>query len=106
MEKIKMTPQEIANELLDQWACAHRGAKPDYKKLSAKYAAFVGTFSSETGTNILDALHAGRVARGWPEPKPAPPGFMSIEPTIEAAIMALLISGLQALDQDLAEISR
>jgi hypothetical protein len=90
-----MNYQEIANEFLDQWESAHSVDQPDYGRLAVSYAVYTGQVSIEDADAIESALHTGRKARGWPDPKPAPSGYMSIEPTIEGAIMALWLRALR-----------
>jgi hypothetical protein len=89
-----MNYQEIANEFLNQWESEHSVDQPNYSQLAASYAVFTGQVSFEDADAIEKALHAARVARGWPDPKPAPSGFMSFEPTIEGAIMTLWLRAL------------
>lgn len=89
-----MNHQEIANEFLDQWEKAHSVDQPNYDRLAVSYAAYTGQISMEDAVAIKKALHSGRKARGWPDPKPAPSGFMSIEPTIESAITTLWLDAL------------
>jgi hypothetical protein len=95
----KSTPQAIANEFLDLWEKAHNvsdGGQPDYDGLKDKFAIFTGkAVSMGDARAVAHELHKGRKARGWPNPKPAPPGKFSIEPTIEAAIMGLWLAGLR-----------
>jgi hypothetical protein len=84
-----MNHQAIATEFLDQWEAAHSIDKPDYDRLAARYEAYTGYLSMGDAEAIQKGLHAGRKARGWPDPKPSPPGKMSVEPTIEGAITSL-----------------
>ena len=91
-----MNPQTIATEFLDQWERAHSVDQPNYDRLMAKYAAYTGQVSMGDADAIQKALHAGRKARGWPDPKPAPPGYMSCEPTIEGAIVSLWLCALRS----------
>ena len=91
-----MNHQAVADEFLDQWEKAHSANSPDYDRLRMKFAMYTG---QEVGVGMQpqseQALHTGRKARGWPDPKPAPKGYMSIEPTIEGAIMSLWLSALR-----------
>jgi hypothetical protein len=88
--------QAVATEFLDQWEAAHSVDEPDYDGLAAKYAAYTGRVSMGDAGAIQKALHAGRKARGWPDPRSAPPGRMSAEPTIEGAIMGLWLCALRS----------
>jgi hypothetical protein len=88
--------QATAAEFLDQWERAHSVDQPDYNRLAAKFAAYTGHVSLGDADAIRKALHAGRKARGWPDPKPASPGRMSIEPTIEGVIMSLWLGALRS----------
>jgi hypothetical protein len=89
-------PTAVANEFLNLWEQAHAAEVPDYSALMQKFATYTGGVSIEYAQTLRDALHAGRVARGWPDPQPAPSGRMSIEPTIEGAIMGLWLCALRS----------
>src|SRR5262245_7202706 len=93
-------PQAIAAEFLDLWKKAHSNGAPDqasYERLATRYAIYTGEVSLGEAGEVEEALHVGRIARGWPDPRPPPSGYMSTEPTNEAAIMMLWFSGLRAL---------
>jgi hypothetical protein len=84
--------EAIAAEFLDQWEKVHSGGTPDqadYARLATRYAIYTGQVSLGEAGEAEEALRADRIARGWPDPRPAPSGSMSTEPTIEAAIMML-----------------
>ena len=91
-----MNHQAIATEFLDQWERAHSVDQPDYDRLMTKYAACTGQVSVGDADAIWKALRAGRKARGWPDPKSARSGYMSLEPTIEGAIMSLWLCALRS----------
>jgi hypothetical protein len=91
-----VNPQAIAEEFLNQWERAHSVDEPNYDRLMQKFATYAGNVSMGDAAAIQKALHAGRVARGWPDPEPAPPGRMSVEPTIEGAIMGLWLCALRS----------
>jgi hypothetical protein len=89
-------PDVIAAEFLNEWERAHSADEPDYNNLMKKFALYTGRMSIGDATAVQQALHAGRVARGWPDPKPARLGKMSVEPTIEGAIMSLWLCALHS----------
>jgi hypothetical protein len=91
-----MHPEIIATEFLNQWEREHATGKPNYTRLMRKFAVYGDSMSMDDATAVSFALHQGRVARGWPDPEPAPPGRFSIEPTIEGAILSLWLCGLRS----------
>jgi hypothetical protein len=93
---ISTPAQTIATEFLDQWERAHSVKRPDYNRLAAKYAAYTGSVCMGDVEAVRHALRAGWKARGWPDPKPAPAGRMSAEPTIEDAIITLWLCALRS----------
>jgi hypothetical protein len=88
-------PQTIATEFLDQWDRAHQASAPSgemYRALGEKFALYTGQVSCAEADAVRRALHAGRIARGWPEPDPK-----LLQVTIEAGIFVLWLGALRSL---------
>jgi hypothetical protein len=76
-------------------------ARPDVQaccRLAHRYATFTGMVSMGEAAEIERELHGQRVARGWPDPRPALNGRRTIEPTIEGGIMSLWLRGMRVFD--------
>jgi hypothetical protein len=105
---ISLDAPAVAQEFLDQWAksCTPRdGVDPanflsrDFQNsLAKKFAQFTGwPVSLGEADAVHRELHAGRVARGWPDPDPR-----TTEPTIEGAILMIWLNGLRTAERDAA----
>jgi hypothetical protein len=104
-DDIPLDAPAVAREFLDQWAkaCAScNGVNPaeflscDFQnRLATKFALFTGwPVSLGEADAVHRELHAGRVARGWPDPDPS-----TIEPTIEGAILMIWLNGLKRAER-------
>ena len=90
-----MNHQAVADEFLDQWEKAHSANSPDYDRLRMKFAMYTG---QEVGVGMRRSMNkpAHRSQGSWlARPQASPKGYMSIEPTIEGAIMSLWLSALR-----------
>ena len=96
-----MDHEATANEFLNQWEKAHvdrtDNGHPDYARLRDKYAIYTGQVSIADSLVLKRALHEGRKARGWPDPKLASPKGYMADVAIEDAIMCLWVSGLRTV---------
>jgi hypothetical protein len=91
-----LNAKEIAAQFLDLWAEEHvDNDLPNYNRLQAQLVSAAWAPSASEVDAVRAELGKQRRERGWPDPKPASPGKMSIEPTIEGAIMVLWRLGLQ-----------
>jgi hypothetical protein len=100
-----LNAKDIAAQFLDLWAEEHSdNDQPNYQLLRDKFVAIgdMAINASEVDA-VRDELRKQRRERGWPDPKPPSPGKMSIEPTIEGAIIALWRWGMQQDTEALAK---